>query len=158
MRCKTIENGKTSDTFSTNDGKDTNGNDNKNEATIPEGTYDLKPKPASQMDKGHENLTAPDNWNGNKVQGSDGKWEFPVGTPSVTGQNKRFDPGHLAGSSSDFSNVRVHCKGLSTGCTATDRANDIRKMMDRNPGQTTEKIEDVGCKCENGKKVPATDP
>ncbi len=157
MRCKTIENGKTSDTFTTNDGQDKDGNDNKNTGQVPEGTYNLKPKPQGQMNKGNENLKAPDNWNGYAVTGPGGS-EFPVGTPSLTGQGKAYEPGHLPGYRDEFSNVRVHGKGLSSGCTATDRANEIRKMMDRNPGETTETIKDVGCICKDGKQVPASDP
>jgi len=146
MRCKTVENGKASDPFTTNDGG-TNTN------RIPEGTYDLKPKPASQMNKGNEHLKASDKWDGYKMSGPGGS-EYPVGTPSITG------PGRAAGQPANGwkTNARVHGPGNSEGCITTCMANDIRKMMDRNPGQTKQKIKDVGCKCENGKQVPESDP
>ena len=133
MRFKTVENGKTGDAFTTNDG-DTNVN------KIPEGTYNLKPKPASQMNKGNEDLKAPNNWNGYKVSGPGGS-EYPIGTPSITGPGLPEGQPKAKGWKST---ARVHGAGDSEGCTTTSEANNIRKMIDRNPGKTTQTIKDVG--------------
>ena len=146
MRCRTIENKKISDVFTTNEGKN-------NEWRVPEGTYDLEPKPEGQMNKGNENLHAPDDWNGYPMQGPGGA-EYPIGTPSITGSGR--EPGCPANGWK--TTARVHGPGLSHGCTTTDKANDIRKMMDRNPKKTKMEIKDVKCKCVNGQDIPADDP
>ena len=123
---------------------------------VPEGTYNLEPKPSSQMDPGNENVKAPDNWNGYTMEGKGGT-EYPVGTPSVTASGRA--PGNVPGNvSPNIPNVRVHGPGDSKACIATDKANDIRKMMNRNPGKTKVEIKNVPCKCVDSKEIPAEDP
>jgi RHS repeat-associated protein len=148
MRCKTVENGKASDPFTTNDDV----NDNQ----IDEGTYDLKPKEENQMNTLNrgQGMIADDNWNGYTMNGPGGA-DYPVGTPAITGRGCR--PGQVRRGGND--RYRVHGSGHSKGCIATNMYNDIRKMMDRNPGNTKVKIKNVPCVCnKDGKQVPSTDP
>jgi RHS repeat-associated protein len=141
QKCKTIENGKTSDVFPTNCGP--------NRDQIDPGAYTLQPKPRGQMEHGNRGV-GPQNFNGGKVQrGNSGEDpEYPEGTPSVTGKGlEAGQPYHGA------ADIRVHGPGPSDGCITTDRAGGIQDMMDRNPGMKIT-ITDTKCICEDGQLVP----
>ena len=127
-------------------------NQDTNTRPTPEGEWDLKPKPESQMDSKNRGLGNRNVENG-KVSGPGGKPEYPAGTPSLTG------PGMPAGKPGTGWNptVRIHPRGLSEACITTDRCGDIQRTMEENlnDGGTKVEITEVCCKKGEGPPDPA---
>jgi hypothetical protein len=141
MKCQKFENGRpVGGPFDMNKNGHTNPGDpnspsagerNPRLGPIPEGDYNLEPKPQSQYEAGDS---------------------FKVGTPSVT------TPGQAPGviiptnGAPRRSNVRVHGEGDGTkpdsdGCPTCEDPRGIKDLMDRNKGKTKFRIRDVDCDC-----------
>ena len=149
MNCITQnDNGYISNPFTTNDP-----GLGANDGNLPAGNYDIRPKPASSMNPGNANLTG--HIENGTVSGPGGE-EYPVGTPSITGQFRNAIPGQLRHGGT--TNYRIHGPGRSLGCITTGRCGDIQDMMEdsQNKGGMTLKIYDV-C-CEKGHGPPAPTP
>jgi len=138
MRCITQDDkGNVSDPFTTNDPSL-----GENRGVTPEGTYNLEPKPNSQMNPQNQGLP-PGNIGNGKVTGPGGR-EFPQGTPSVT--RPGLQPGQP---NSGFKpTVRVHGPGDSDACITTGQCGRIQNLMEdnANKGGMTIKITDGCCK------------
>jgi hypothetical protein len=146
MRCIIYDTkkGMVDEPFTTND-------EGPNHAATPEGTHDLKPKPDSQMDPENQGLGNRNVENG-KVRGEGGEFEFPAGTPSLTGK------GHAPGSTGgNWKNLRIHNPPESKGCITTRKCGDIQRMMEENAddGGMTVKVTEVCCKKGEGPPDPA---
>ena len=143
MRCIIYDtkHGMVGGAFTTND-------EGPNYAATPQGTHCLKPKPDSQMDPENRGLGRRVISEG-KVRGPCGEWEFPVGTPSLTG--KGCQPGSTG---PGWGNLRIHNPPVSKGCITTRRCGEIQKMMEENEcdGGMTVTVTEVCCK--NGEGPP----
>jgi hypothetical protein len=149
MNCITQDDdGNISDPFTTNDPDDPDDN----RGNLPAGEYDIRPKPPSSMEPGNENLTG--GVENGRVTGPGGT-EYPVGTPSITGQFPNAIPGQLRRGGT--TNYRIHGPGLSLGCITTGRCGDIQDMMEEHEddGGMTLTIYDVCCEEGEGPPVPA---
>ena len=147
MSCITQDdNGKISDPFTTNDPKL-----GKNNGNLPAGEYDIRSKPPSSMDPGNESLTG--GVEAGRVTGPGGK-EFPVGTPSITGQFPNAIPGQFRRGGT--TNYRIHNPGLSLGCITTERCGDIQDLVEdvEDDGGMSLRIFDVCCKKGQGPEAP----
>lgn len=82
------------------------------------------------------------------------RYEFPEGTPSITGRFKGAKPGQAT--SRHRPTVRIHGPGESTGCITTEQCGSIQDMMDRNSniGGMSLDIKDVCCKQGEGPPDP----
>jgi RHS repeat-associated protein len=159
MTCQNMQDGKPSgDPYKTNENGYMDGYD-----PIPQGDYDVKPKPKKQMEK--KNRSAP------IVVGEDGvPWqgdERPEGTPSLSSPGMEpglvvdpRDPGGRGGDLKDKlgvrENVRLHPNGpkgkpdsqACVTCSPND-TNNITDLMNKNlkKGGTKMTIKDVDCAC-----------
>jgi hypothetical protein len=150
MTCITVQNGKLKDgPFSSNEGT--------NDPFLPEGVYDLLPKPDWQMDNKNRNL--PSNRAltlEGKVFGKGGRPEYPRGTPSITHPTMQNNPGQALPNKPHLNNHRVHGPGTSYGCMACSKDFEIKKLMEKNldKGGTTYEINDVCCKDDESPPAP----